>query len=186
MMDVCLNARDVLVDAAAQQLSGVPSEVPLHPAECAYLRYAPILRRLALRRYDIPLGDVDALVNDVFATYLTKPDEVRNLESYLIAGICNASRDYWRERNREVSLDTVEDFSVADALEGLPERLLLAAALARLRERCRTVLCRYYFDGEKTETIAEEINTSPSNVLYLLHQCRQRAKRIVDAMSQVR
>lgn len=185
-MDVCVQAGKVLVDAAAQPLPGAAPEEALHPAECIYLRYAPILRRVALRRYEIPLGDVDALVNDVFATYLTKPDDVRDLEKYLVGGVCNAARDYWRERQREVSLDAVQHVGVHDTLEGLPERLLLAAALARLRTKCRMILRRYYFDGEKTEVIAEEINTSPGNVLYLLHQCRQRAKRILDAMSQGR
>jgi RNA polymerase sigma factor (sigma-70 family) len=183
MMDVCPDVGEFPVGAAAEPLLGDSSAQPPDDAERVYLKFAPILRRIALRKYEVPLPEVDALVNDVFATYLTNPDDVRDVERYLVAGVCNASRDFWRRRNREVSLDAVEHVTfVEDAVEGLPERLLLAAALARLRSRCRTILFRYYFEGEKTEVIAADINTSPGNVLYLLHQCRARAKRILHAL----
>lgn len=183
-MDVCLELEKASADVTRSRIG--PPTGDVHPVESLYLRLAPILRRIAIRRYDIPPADVDAVVNDVFATYLTRPEAVRDAEKYLVGGVCNAARDYWRERNREVSLEAAEHVSAHDELAGLPERLLLAATLARLREKCRTLLCRYYFEGENTETIACEINTSPGNVLYLLHQCRQRARRIVEAMSQVR
>ncbi|MGZ5444388.1 MAG: RNA polymerase sigma factor [Thermoanaerobaculia bacterium] len=152
-----------------------------------YLQYAPILRRIAARKYDVPLSDVDALVHDVFATYLTNPSGVRDLRAYLIGGICNASRQYWRERRREVPLCAGEQELVADGtFDGLAERLTVAATVARLRSRCREVLRRYYFEGDRTDSIAAAIDTSARNVIYLLHICRNRARQIYEQLTRVR
>lgn len=173
--------------AIAGALHPEDGEASEHAVEVIYLRYAPILRRVAMRKYAIPGADADALVNDVFATYLTKPDLVRDLRAYLVGGIHNAGRDYWRQRNREVAIDSVAEPRVDEGmLDGLSQRLLLAATLSRLRAKCRLVLFRYYCQGEKKEAIAAEINTSPANVLYLLHKCRQRARRICEALQQGR
>lgn len=152
-----------------------------------YLHYAPILRRIACRKYDVPASDVDALVHDVFATYLTNPSAVRELRSYLIGGICNASRQYWRERRREVPLCTDESVMGCEGtFDGLAERLTVAATVARLRSRCREILRRYYFEGEPTEAIAAAIETTPRNVIYLLHVCRGRARKIYETLTRVR
>jgi RNA polymerase sigma factor (sigma-70 family) len=184
-----------LVDPTPLLFAATGSLEPPPGAECSsestiestYLRYAPILRRVALRRYEVPIGDVDALVNDVFATLITNPSVVRDIRSYLIGGICNAARDYWRERHHEVPLEFADGTQFNDAaVDGLAQRLAVSATLARMRARCREVLKRYYFEGEKKETIAAAIGTSPDNVLYLLHVCRRRARKIYDAITQVR
>jgi RNA polymerase sigma factor (sigma-70 family) len=152
-----------------------------------YLRYAPILRRIASRKYDVPAADVDSLVHDVFATYLTNPSSVSDVRAYLIGGICNAARDYWRERRHEVPLCGADGVSLDDQIfEGLAERLTVAATVARLRSRCREVLRRYYFEGESKEAIADAISTTPRNVLYLLFVCRGRARKIYETLTQVR
>jgi RNA polymerase sigma factor (sigma-70 family) len=154
------------------------------PVEVEYLQYAPLLRRLAMRRFGVPAADVDELVNDVFATYLANPASVRTLYPYLRGGICNASRDYWRRRNREVSLDAVADDAGTDeeTFEGLSDRLLLAATLARLREKCRRVIFWRYYEDATTAAIASELDTTPANVLYILHKCRERARRIYETL----
>src|ERR1044071_4262129 len=70
---------------------GTPQEF-----EEVYLRFAPLLRKIAAGRFRIPLPDVEPLVHDVFTTYFTNADEVVQVESYLVAGICNASRHHLR------------------------------------------------------------------------------------------
>jgi DNA-directed RNA polymerase specialized sigma24 family protein len=156
-------------------------------ADEVYLTYAPILRRIGCRKYGVPVTDVDALVHDVFATYLTNPAEVRDIRRYLVGGICNASREYWRERHREVPLCEAGEVAFdSEIFAGLADRMTVAATVARLRGRCRGVLRRYYFDGESTESIAAAIDTTPRNVLYLLHVCRGRARKIYEALSQAR
>jgi RNA polymerase sigma factor (sigma-70 family) len=168
---------------ATPLVSEAAGEVADDAVELLYLRYAPVLRRIAMAKYAIPAADVDELVNDVFATYLTNPGVVRDLRAYVIGGIHNASRDYWRRRHREVAIESVAEPRVEETvLEDLSQRMVLAATLARLRAKCRLVLFRYYCEGETKEVIAAEINTSPANVLYLLHKCRQRARRVYEAM----
>lgn len=174
-------------------LRGSHAALPQSPPDgtrCAatlYLEYAPILRRIAIRKFAVPVADVDGLVHDVFATYLTNPAVVRNPRTYLIGGICNAAREYWRERGREVSLEEAENPIVpAETFDGLSERLTVAATVARLRSRCRDLLQRRYFDDEATESIAAAIDTTPRNVLYLLHICRARARKIYEVLTRVR
>ena len=62
--------------------------------EEAYLRYAPMLQRIAIRRFGIEAGDAAVLVQEVFTTYLQHAADVERLEPYLIGAICNASRHY--------------------------------------------------------------------------------------------
>jgi len=131
---------------------------------------------------------VDGLVHDVFATYLTNPTAVRDVRAYLIGGICNAAREYWRETRHHLPLSASdEENTVAEEVfDGLAERLTVAATIARLRFRCREVLRRYYFDGESTDSIAAAIETNPRNVNYLLHICRGRARKIYETLTKVR
>ena len=62
--------------------------------EETYRQFAPLMRRIAVRSYGIPLAEAESLVFDVFATYLTNPAEVNNVGPYLVAGICDAARHY--------------------------------------------------------------------------------------------
>lgn len=146
-----------------------------------YLRYAPLLRHLALGRFSIPREDVDSLVHDVFATFLTDPTNIRSVRPYLVGGICNASRQYWRRRDREDAFcESAEDLVDKRTLDQVSMRLDVARALSRVGKRCREALRRYYLDGESTPTIAAFLETTPNNVLYLLHVCRKRARAALD------
>src|ERR1700744_4153618 len=67
--------------------------------ERVYLEHAPLLRRVAVRKFGIPPTDADTLVHDVFAAYIANPGAVRSdLRAWLIAAICNVSRNYWRTK----------------------------------------------------------------------------------------
>src|SRR5260370_935311 len=127
-----------------------------------YLEHAPTLRRVAVRKFDVPSADAEALVHDVFAAYLANPGAVRtNLKGYLVASICNACRNYWRSRKTEARLFTdAEAMNVAvpeDLFDGLAVNLVVAATLSRLGSRCREVLRRYSLDAEETPAISEAV-----------------------------
>lgn len=146
-----------------------------------YGEHAPLLRAIARRKFNIPDADVDALVHDVFATFLISAPRVRELRPYLIGAICNASRKYWRNQEQHESLFAeLDEDSVSgeDVQQAVHRALTLNAALSRIGDRCRNVLERYYLDREPTSSIAEAIGTSPGNVLYILHICRKRARAI--------
>ena len=146
-----------------------------------YGEHAPLLRALARGRFRIPLSDVDALVHDVFATFFTNPSVVRNVRPYLVGGICNAAREYWRRRQRDEAIFvdvSPEEVVTEEILQSLTVTLTLNAMLAQLNQRCRDILRAYYLDREPTAAIAAAMDTSPGNVLYLLHNCRKKARAI--------
>ena len=150
---------------------------------------APLLRAIARSKFNIPDVDIDSLVHDVFVSFLASPSRVRDLRAYLVGGICNASRNYWRRRERDASIFVEmgeDDACDADVQEDVSRTLMLNAVLSRIGDRCRNVLQRYYLEGESTATIAEAIGTTAGNVLYILHTCRKRARAFLDQMDDRR
>src|SRR5438105_2091112 len=76
--------------------------------EEVYRELAPLLRNIAIWRFKIPVHEAQALVHDVFASYLANPAVVRGeLRPYFIAAIWNASRAYLRKHRGEQSLEGV-------------------------------------------------------------------------------
>lgn len=158
--------------------------------EEAYLRFAPLLRKVAVKKFHIPPGDAESLVHDVFATYFTNAAEVNALEPYLIGGICNASRHYLRRTNAanalfcgELPCAATPDESILQAVE---RKLLVRRLLSRIGGRCRDLLHRYYVNGETTNAIADALLFKPATILVFLHKCRKRALVAYGAMTEKR
>ncbi|HEV8435398.1 MAG TPA: sigma-70 family RNA polymerase sigma factor [Thermoanaerobaculia bacterium] len=157
--------------------------------ESIYASYAPLLRRIAVFKFGVPRGDADALVHDVFATYLANPANVRDLHPYLIGAICNASRQYLRRDASERAL-FCEDSTACGAtpgdelVDGVIRTLVINSTLARLGASCQDTLRRFYLTGESAPAIAESRNTSANYILRLLHFCRKRARAIYAAMNE--
>lgn len=156
-----------------------------------YLENAAFLRRIAIRKFRVPPAEAEALVHDVFINYLIRARHVRGeVRGYLVAGICNASRNYWRSQKLETRLFSDDDLAAIDArgedlLDGLVLNLVVASILSRLGARCREVLKRYYLDGDDSATIALAMETSPANVNYMMHVCRKRAREAYETMTRV-
>jgi RNA polymerase sigma factor (sigma-70 family) len=172
----------------------LPAAPPGNMIESIYLEHAPLLRRVAVRKFGIPNPDAETLVHDVFAAYIANPGAVRaNLRAYLIGAICNASRNYWRSHRLHERFfadpeegDETETLPLAETFfDGLSLHLVIAATLARLGDRCREILRRYYFDGEDSGSIAQSLDTTPGNVNYLMHGCRKKARRIYEELTKV-
>jgi RNA polymerase sigma factor (sigma-70 family) len=176
----------------AAPVPGACNRTDLHAIDDVYLEHAPLLRRVAIRKFSVPPADAENLVHDVFLDYLVSTRTVRSdLRSYLVGAICNASRNYWRSRRSESRVFTDDEASGADVLSedifnDLARNLIVASTLARLGERCREALRRYYLDGEDTGTVAAAMNTSPSNVNYLMHVCRKRAREVYETITRAR
>lgn len=156
--------------------------------EEAYLRYAPRLRKIATGRFGIEWTEADALVHDVFATYLMHAASVREVEPYLIGAICNAARNHLRKSGAAYSLFCGEVPCAAtpsDAmLNEIERKLLLSRMLARVGGRCRELLHRYYVLGDTTEAIACGMRTTPGTILVFLHRCRRRARDAYHAIME--
>ena len=148
--------------------------------DALYATYQPLLRRIAIRKFGIPLSDVDDLVQDVFATYLANPANVRDVHPYLIGAICNASRQY-RRRNEAApfSEHRVCDATPDDELiDSVVRNLIMRATLNRLGTSCRETLERFYLLGETTASIARARDKSANYICRLLNYCRNRARSI--------
>ena len=177
-------------ESQTQTAAGMPgvAEVRDPDFDRLYETYAPLLRRIAMRKFNIPRADVDALVHDVFATYLTHASRVRELRPYLIGGICNAARQYWREADaeRQVFCDAHVGAARSDdaVLESLIRNTLMSAALSRLGESCRETLRRFYVEGESAISIAASRDTTQNSIHQLLSYCRGRVREAYRAMKE--
>lgn len=158
--------------------------------EEAYLRFAPLLRKVAVKKFGIPAADAEPLVHDVFATYLTNAEEVEQPERYLIGGICNASRNYLRRGAAASELFCAELPCAATPGDSIvlevERKILIGRLFARIGSRCRDVLHRYYVNGETTSAIAGELRFKPATVLIFLSKCRKRALSAYRALTEVR
>lgn len=160
--------------------AGAGEAVPAMAFEDAYVRFAPRLRKVAISRFGIAAEDAEALVHDVFATFLMHASVVEEVERYLIGAICNASRKHLTKRIDAVDsmqCDRQPCFATPDEviLKQLEREQLLARVFARIGSRCRDLLCRYYLKGESTAAIAENLDSTPGSVSVSLHKCRKRA-----------
>ena len=169
-------------DSASAPHIAATSTVPAGTSDfdSVYTVYRPLLRKIAMRKFHIPRGDVDTLVHDVFTTYLAQQDRVREVHAYLIGGICNAARDYWRKADRERALFCDAEVCPAtpdDALvDDVVQTLLVRSALGTLGPSCQEALYRFYVDGETATCIADSRSTTQGSILRLLQYCRDRAR----------
>jgi len=156
--------------------------------EEAYLQFAPLLRKIAIRKFGIPPQDAEPLVHDVFATSFLRWASVEVPERYLVGAICNAARKYWAQTDA-ASLIFCGDVpciaTPSDALfREVHSRVLLSRLLRCVGSKCRDLLNGYYLDGETTSAIAARLHSTPATVLVLLHRCRKRALAAYHAMTE--
>lgn len=174
--------------SVVSDVSDVSGAAATQHFETIYTAYVPLLRKIAIRKFDIPRADADALVHDVFATYLANPSNVRDLHPYLIGAICNAARQYRRRDAKEQALFCTAAICEAtphdELVDGVIRNLVINTTLARLGDSCRETLRRFYLAGESAPAIAQSRNTSANYILRLLHYCRNRARTIFAALHE--
>jgi RNA polymerase sigma factor (sigma-70 family) len=161
---------------------------PAERLEAMYLAHAPLLRTTAKYRYRIPCDDVEALVHDVFASFLERQPKVLDIRAYLLVAINHACKYYWRKRRYEAPLlpehDQTRDDRTTSRVDRWAVHLCLGATLARLGPKCREALRRYYIYEEKPDVIAQSMQTTPGYVFQLLHSCRKRAREIYRNLTE--
>jgi RNA polymerase sigma factor (sigma-70 family) len=147
--------------------------------EETYVRYAPLLRRIAVAKFRIKQEDAEGLVQDVFATFFLHVGSVERVEPYLVGAICNAARKHLQRVGPGDELFCDEHPCAATPGEALLHQVerqqLLSRIFARIGSRCRELLSLYYVHGESTAAIADGLESTPGSVRVRLHKCRQRA-----------
>ena len=172
-----------MTPATPGEVAGVPASF-----EEAYLQFAPLLRKIAVKKFGIPIAEADPLVHDVFATYFTNAAEVNEVGAYLVGGICNAARHYLRRQDARDAIFCGEEPCAASPSESILQeverKLLLRRLLGRVGSRCRELLHRYYVAGESTQAIAGSLRFKPMTVLIGLSKCRKRALAEYHALTE--
>jgi RNA polymerase sigma factor (sigma-70 family) len=149
--------------------------------EDVYRLHYNLLHYLACQKFRIPAGDVENLIQEVFVTYLSAADQVRNVRSWLVGAMCNASRNYWRSHGRTEQLpadmNRRGDPSAAGLDDAVAMRITLRETLSRLHQKCRDTLRLRYFEGCSAIEVAEQMETT-NRYAEKLSKCLKRAHQI--------
>lgn len=158
--------------------------------EDVYRDHFDLLHYIACRKFKIPEGDTDNLIQEVFLAYLSSVNEVRETRSFLVGAICNASRRYWIVRGRSEPLpeDILEqgDPGSHGLAETFAMRLTIRQTLNRLHEKCRETLRLRYFEGCSAAEVAKELDTTHRYAEKLIHNCLKRAHEIYLILTEVK
>lgn len=156
-------------------------------AERLYKEHYGLLRFLARKRFNVPENDAENLIHEVFLSFLTATEEIRNPRSWLVGSICNACRYYWRSSGRMESLPADFDRRADPAHERMAEkaaiRITVRETLRRLHEKCQTTLRLHYFDGCSAPEVARKLETTNRYAEKLIHKCLKRAYEIYSGLT---
>jgi RNA polymerase sigma-70 factor (ECF subfamily) len=149
-----------------------------------YAENCSLLVSLAVRKFQVPAVDAEALAHEVFLSYLKHKDDIRDLHHWLVGAICNASRYYWRKHGRNIEqLDTEVAAERADprsqsVLTDLPNRIAINEVLEAMPPRWAHVLRLRYLEGYSIKEIAEHLGVTSKYTQKLVAKCLRRAEEI--------
>ena len=186
---------DGVVPADAVARPGVRPHVPAGEraagvdVEALYVQYRTLLLAVACRKFRVPDADAEALLQEVFLSFLQNGSRIDNIKSWLIAAVCNASRHYWRSQGRSEQLpeDYLEhsDPLSHSLVEKRATELTVQKALGYLQPRCRETLRLHYFEGRSASEVATELETTTRYAEKLIHNCLKRVREIYMSISAV-
>lgn len=151
--------------------------------ESAYRDYAYMLRSVATRKFRIPESDVDALVQEVFLSYIVHADSVEDVRAWLFGAICNVSRVYRRQHPPTEEFPPDLESVEGDAENDLATRITVRQTLARLQKKCRETLHLHYVEGQSAREVADTLSTTQRYAEKLIHKCLRRAHEIYTMLT---
>jgi len=171
------------------------TELPVAPAQpddigSMYEEYRDLLLHVACRKFGVPESDAENLMQEVFLAFMQNESPVEDAKAWLVAGMCNASRHYWRmSRKTESMAEDVHEQHDPES-HGLAERmalmLTLRKALRYLQPRCRETLYMHYYEGRSAVDIARQLETTTRYSEKLIHNCLKRMREIYSAITAVK
>ena len=148
-----------------------------------YAEHFDFLVAVAVRKFRVPECDAESLAHEVFLGFLRRSEEVRDVHSWLLGAICNASRYYWRQNGRLIEpLDDDQAFERPDPtttriLDSLPDQIAARQALEGLKIRDQEILKMRYFEGCSIVEIGHRLGVKPKYAQKLLTKVLRRAER---------
>jgi RNA polymerase sigma factor (sigma-70 family) len=146
-----------------------------------------LLVAIAVRKFQVPEVDAEALAHEVFLSYLKRKSEIRKLHPWLIGAICHACRYFWRQDGRrtdqldqELAMLRPDPESIA-IVDRLPSQLALREVLDALPPRYARVLRMRYYDGYTVREVADDLGVTAKYTQKLIARCLRMAEQIYNA-----
>jgi RNA polymerase sigma factor (sigma-70 family) len=130
-----------------------------------------------IAHYHVPTEDIEDILQQALLALVYRWDTVRDPEAWLVGTIRNRCLLYWRDRRRKLyeAVDATMLEWMADPLkpeqEGADLARDLAAVLARLPHRCRSLLEMRYFMGYDPPELAARLGYSPTSISKITQRC---------------
>ncbi len=83
-------------------------------------------------------------------------------------------------RRRKVGMQAAAQLQLQQRAESTEDYYVLEKAIGRLDETYRETILLYYFDGRRTEDVAEKLDISPATVLSRLSRARRQLREIIE------
>lgn len=161
---------------------GVTTPRTAEEIETVYRLHFNLLRYLACQKFRIPEGDAENLIQEVFVAYLSTAADIRNVRSWLVGAMCNASRNYWRGHGRVEGLPAnfrkQRDPFAEELDETVATRITIRETLSRLHQKCRDTLRLRYLEGCSAIEVAQHLDTTNRYAEKLIAKCLKRAHEI--------
>lgn len=128
-------------------------------------------------RFRIPPQDAEDVLQQTLLTYLYKRDHILDAERWLMGTLRNRCLLYWRDRRRRLytSVDKALLESVAQTADSPQERADvlrdLNTALAKIPNRCRSLLWLRYRQGFEPPEAAEQLGYRASGIYKVTERC---------------
>lgn len=147
-----------------------------------YVELYPLLRELAEQKFRVPEHASEDIVQDVFASFLSKPEPIDDVRAYLIGAVSLASRMYWRS---EAKFD--RGAALPDRLR-VPryDRILALRRVLRALPHLERRVLILRAQGWRIREIATRIGRSPSWTEKLLRRARKAAAEEMDVTNRGR
>jgi RNA polymerase sigma factor (sigma-70 family) len=155
-----------------------------------YVRHRTLLMHIGSRKFRIAESEAEALIQEVFLSFMTTTTKISNVRSWLVAAMCNASRHYWRVQGRMESLpenfDDHTDPISDDIAEEIARVITMQQALDYLQPRCRDTLYLHYYQGLSANEVARAQDTTSRYAEKLIHNCLKRVREIYFSITAVK
>ena len=154
-----------------------------------YLEHRNLLMFVAARKFRIPEGEAENLIQEVFLSFLQVSSKIDNIRGWLVAAVCNASRHYWRAQGRTETLpDDIgerSDPGSSGIADRMAQKLTVQQSLSYLTPRCQQTLHLHYFEGRSAADVARELGTTSRYAEKMIHNCLKRVREIYLQINRV-